>query len=197
MPFDIKFSKDLTIDIRKCPHLLIVGHGNVHSKFAESIRKQINSLTKVNFTPGYSVDHDWWTGMDSDNKWFMEMLEERYALLSATKLKNIEQYNERFKYEDWFYRIILASPSILKHDTSKQVLMKGRAVGLHIIMFTNSMKGFESDVDLFPVKIVYKTRTAKESVLLTGQKGAEKLKNDEFMFCELGKKPVIYQNVNI
>ena len=196
MPFEIQFSKDLTLDIRQCPHLLIIGKGDKESNFANAIQEQCCPLDSSGCEPGYYVDHDWWYDTDRENAWFMEMLEERYFLLNATNLANIEQYNQKFKLEDWFYRILLASPSILKHDASRQVLMKGRAVGMYVIMFADSVAEFGDNTDLldmFPVKLVYKVNNADESLLVTGYVGAEKLKDNKFMLCELGKQPLFYE----
>lgn len=198
MPFKIKFSKDLTLDIRDSPHLLIVGKGNNKSAFAEQIKDEISRLYDRNKRiSGEFVNHDWWTDNYYENKRFYEVLEERYSLLSALNFTNIKQYNAKFKHEDWIYRIILADPSILNHETAMHVLMKGRAVGMHIIMFASNVTKLTQHrdlLDLFPIKLVYKTRNVDESILLTGKAGAEKLKNNEFMLCELGKQPVIYKN---
>ncbi len=194
MLFNIEFSKGLTLDIRQCPHLLITGKGDQYSEFADNIQERCNHVKDLRQELCY---YSWWDDTDGDNNCFEEMLKERYYLLNVTNLANIEQYNQKFKFDQWFYNIILASPSILKHDASRQVLMKGRAVGMHIIMFADSVDEFGDNTDLldmFPIKLVYKVNNAEESILLTGCAGAENLKDDEFMLCELGKQPVIYKN---
>lgn len=194
MLLNIDFSKDLTLDIRKCPHLLIIGKGDQYSEFADNIQERYNHVKDLKQE---LCCYNWWDNTDEDNNDFNEMLEERYNLLSMTDLTNIEQYNQKFKFDYWFYHILLASPSILKHNASKQVLMKGRAVGMHMIMFADSVAEFGDDADLldmFPVKLVYKVNNAEESILLTGCAGAENLKDNEFMLCELGKQPVVYKS---
>ena len=50
MSFDIKFSDDLTLNIRDCPHLLIVGKGDNRSKFAEQLEKKIDSVFETIIT---------------------------------------------------------------------------------------------------------------------------------------------------
>ena len=73
-------------------------------------------------------------------------------------------------------------------------------MGIHVIMFVGGVEElakYDDLLDMFAVKLLYKVKTVKESVLLTGYKGAENLTNGEFMLSELGKQPVIYKNANI
>ena len=206
MSFDIKFSDDLTLNIRDCPHLLIVGKGDNRSKFAEQLEKKIDSVfetieildnDKYFSTDFKSIGVDICFG-DYNYTTAEKRLNERYELLATFNCNNIEQYNEHFKYEGMYYLVALTS--WLKGDaidSLKQILMKGRAVGIHVIVFADSVADFGDNTDLldyFFVKLVYSAKNAKESKLLTGYAGAEKLKDDEFMLSELGKQPVIYKS---
>lgn len=195
MPFDIQLSKDLTLDIRKCPHLLIIGKGDNWAEFSKDIEKSLSSVDKANSSETFVYVLRCLNGITKRDK---EVLDERYELLSALDCCNIEQFNKRFKHESLMYEVLFVSPAKTKYndDLLKEVLMKGRAVGIHVVMFADSMDDFEKNIDLldmFTVKLVYKVKTEKESINLTGYKGAEKLKGDEFMLCELGKQPVIYK----
>lgn len=226
MPFNMQFSKDLTIDIRKCPHLLIVGVGDVHSKFANTIGKMINAddyLASI-FEKTYNTkfvdavwtdndidfdDYNWVGGIvnfDTGNnyKFWNDKMDERYQIYSALGCNNIEQYNDMFKHEQERYCFVLTtleqSPTEENINYLRQILMRGRAVGIHVIMFVDGVEElakYDDLLDMFAVKLLYKVKTVKESVLLTGYKGAENLTNGEFMLSELGKQPVIYKNANI
>ena len=195
MPFDIQLSKDLTLDIRKCPHLLIVGKGDNWANFSKDIEKRLSSVDNQTSLRNFVYILRCLDGITARDK---EVLNERYELLSALDCCNIEQFNKRFKYESLMYEVLFVAPAKTKYnyDLLKEVLMKGRAVGMHVVMFVDSINDFENNIDLldmFTVKLVYKAKTGEESIKLTGYKGAEKLKGDEFLLCELGKQPVIYK----
>lgn len=195
MHFDIEFSKDLTLNIRKCPHLLIIGKGDQYSKFAEQLEQQIEFVDTENISSADIWVHRCLTGYSEEE----QQMNERYVLLSAFDCNNIEQYNDRFKHENMTSYAMFASPikDKVNIDALKQILMKGRAVGIYVIMFADSVAEFGDDADLldmFPVKLVYKVNNAEESILLTGCAGAENLKDNEFMLCELGKQPVVYKS---
>ena len=131
MPFNMQFSKDLTIDIRKCPHLLIVGASDMHSKVANTIGKMINTddyLASV-FEKTYNTkfidavwtdndidfdDYNWVGGMvnfDTGNnyKFWNDKMDERYQIYSALGCNNIEQYNDMFKHEQERYCFVLTT----------------------------------------------------------------------------------------
>ena len=196
MPFNVNFGKKLTVDIRECPHLLIVGKGNNGAGFAQDIEDDLSSIGKTRYArESFVCVSRCLNGID---KQYKEVIDERYEMLSALNCDNIEQFNKRFRHESLMYEILLVSPTNAKQKNKwlKEVLMKGRSVGVHVIMFADSVKDLAKDADLLnmlPVKVVYKTKTAEESVLLTGDRGAEKLKAEEFMFVELGKKPMIFK----
>lgn len=197
MSFKIQISKELSLDIRKCAHLLIFGNGNDWSDFAKRIERQIDYVyqceQKAN-EQAIFVFHCLGGCLCEREK---QQLDERYELLSAFNFSNIEQFNRKFCCESLYYHVIFANLSAKKQkiDDLKQILMKGRAVGMCVIMFVDSVKVIDKDlIDMFPVKLVYKVKTEKESVLLTGGKIAKNLKKNEFVIAELGKKAVIYEN---
>lgn len=204
MAFEIKLSKDLTIDIRRCPHLLIVGKGDNNSNFAEQLEMQIDTFHEVINKDISDTCNTECIGVDfcldgcfCEHK--EQLMNERYELLFALNFNNIEQFNEHFKYEDMRYHVLFASLPTQKQTTFslKQILMKGRGVGIYVVMFINDITDLGDNVDLldmFPAKVIYKANDTDESVLLTGYKGAESLRDNEFMFCELGKQPVIYES---
>lgn len=195
MPFKLRISKELSLNIRKCPHLLIIGKGNSWGDFAKQINRQLDLLYNhqphtqvISVSPILDIDYC---------KREKDTMDERYELLSAFKFKNIEQFNSKFKNETLTYHVLFADflGKKRKTDDLKQILMKGRAVGFHVIMFADSVKGIDKDLlNMFPVKLVYKVKNDEESMLLTGKKIAKKLKKDEFVLAELGKTPVIYEN---
>lgn len=214
MPFKIKFHKDLTLNIRDCPHLLIIGNGDNHSEFAKRIGQMVNCDDELWFAfedfdaelcNGKQFDSINWVGgvvsVDlGDYKLWADKIDQRYEILHALSCDNIEQYNERFYHnkDRYFFVLTKLEQPLAEQNVNylQQILMKGRAVGVHIIMFADKVAEFGDNTDLldmFPVKLVYKVKNKKESTLLTGCAGAEKLKDNEFMLCEIGKRPVIYK----
>ena len=194
MPFDIKLCKELSLDIRQCPHLLIVGKGDQYSEFAEQLEQQIEFVDTDNVCPADIWVHHCLTGYREEE----QQMDERYLLLSTFNFNNINQFNDKFKHENMTSHAMFTNPINDKENINalKQILMKGRAVGMHVILFADSVAEFgdNSDLlDMFPVKLVYKVNNTDESILLTGCAGAENLKDNEFMLCELGKKPIIYR----
>ena len=185
MTIKIRFGKDLTLDIRKCQHLLIIGKGGRGSEFATQIKRQF-----VADCCGTDCN------LVSFNESKERQLSKRYKQLCDLNADNIEQFNKHVGKNKMKFCIMVAGTSTKEqmNNALKQILVKGRAVGMHIIMFANNISRLDADLlDLFLVKLVYRVKNADESILLTGYSSAENLKDSEFMLAELGKRPVIYK----
>ena len=196
MTLNIRINKELKLDIRKCRHILIIGQGDNESCFAEQIKHDIENYKNRKKHAWISVVR-WSGGCRRRLHNTTDLLTDRYIILKSVELPNIKMFNEMFIMEKFRYYIHLAEPNIIleEADDLDLVLTKGAAVGMHVIMFANSItecRGYL--LDTFPVKLVYKVNGVDESILLTGCAGAEKLKDNEFMLCEIGKQPVIYKN---
>lgn len=204
MTLNIKINDNLNIDFDKHPHLLVYGRGltfgpDSYDKFKNNIfytekgmRYAPCVLNKVASIHAYYYK---WTNECSEIE---QRLNERYQLFNALNVKNITEFNEQFKIERMKYAVAFVTvPTSVKNvDLLKQILEKGRAAGIIMIMFVNDLWRVQryNVLDMFTTKIIFGAKTEEESILLTGEKGAENLGYGDVMLSELGKKPVIFSN---
>lgn len=203
MTLDIKISNNLSIDFDKHPHLLIYGR---ESSFGQDNYDQFKN--NIFYTEQGTIYApcilDRVVSIHAYYKWpnecdeLEQRLDERYQLFNALNVKNITEFNKQFKVERMKYVVAFVTfPTSVKNiDLLKQILQKGRAAGIIMIMFISDLWCVQryNVLDMFTTKIIFGTKTEEESILLTGCGGAENLKDDEFMLAELGKQPVIYKN---
>ena len=204
MPLNIKINDNLSINLHKNPHLLIYGLGHCRSKNSDELKDNLYYTEQdKRYSPEVlkevmAVNTYWYKWANVNNE-IEERLNERYELFNATNVNDIEEFNMQYKQERMKYVVVFVTlPTSLKNvDSLQQILMKGRAAGIHIIMLVDDLWRIQKDetlLDMFTTKIVYRTKNADESVLLTGESGAELLNNSAVMLSELGKKPVVYYN---
>lgn len=143
--------------------------------------------------------------MNGALQWLLNESSARLKAFLETGTRTLNRYNDvvwkHFLDEQEFPRIVVIIDDLTTllieqpnaADLINQLLMKGRTVGIHIIVATQtpSWKETRKTALLFRSKIVFAMPSAKESKLLLGQSGAERLAAyGEAFFSENGTPPV-------
>ena len=125
-----------------------------------------------------------------------EVMDARYELLAAAKVRNLKEYNEvkpdeRLPYIvtiiDEFGDLVMTGGREMEHSICR-IAQKARAVGIHLIVSTQRPS---TDIVTgiikanFPTRIAFRTTTGTDSRVIIDQTGAEKLtgKGDMIFFC--------------
>lgn len=125
-----------------------------------------------------------------------EVMDARYELLAAAKVRNLKEYNEvkpdeRLPYIvtiiDEFGDLVMTGGRKMEHSICR-IAQKARAVGIHLIVSTQRPS---TDIVTgrikanFPTRIAFRTTTGTDSRVIIDQTGAEKLtgKGDMIFFC--------------
>ena len=156
-------------DLAKCPHTLVVCKNKTRETTVKYI---VGELLKQNIT---CIETDSIAEIE-------EELEGRYRLFIETETSSIEEYNA--KHEDKLDYWVIIIKDISSYDALKEILMKGRAAGIHVMLFVKNFSGIKKDKELihmFPVRLIYRNSHKRETVIVISEigKGAKILKLDD------------------
>ena len=169
MNINIILKNKLMFDLAKCPHTLVVCKNNTRETTVKYI---VGELLKQNIT---CIETDSIAEIE-------EELEDRYRLFIETETSSIEEYNA--KHEDKLDYWVIIIKDISSYDALKEILMKGRAAGIHVMLFVKNFSGIKKDKELihmFPVRLIYRNSHKRETVIVISEigKGAKILKLDD------------------
>lgn len=182
-------------DIRTAPHMLVAGSsGSGKSVFLNALIEQLARIPnselhlfdpkRVELAQHKSKAVEYKSGITDINealaKLNVEMLE-RYSTLEKAGVRNIEGVQDmkyKFVVIDEFGELIVADKSGEIEDRILRLAQMARAAGIHIIIATQrpSVDVIKGTIKAnFPVKVVFKTAKAVDSVVILDEPGAEKL----------------------
>ncbi len=141
--------------------------------------------------------------------WVIQEMDNRYQKLKAKRVDNITEYNKSVKRNKMPYLVVvideiadLLTKSRRKTERYlKQISSTARSAGIHLIITTqytdnNTIKPVIRAH--FPVSIAFKTKTGKDSTVIIGEKGAEKLNPcGEMLLSDAGLEPVLIKTLYI
>lgn len=151
------------------------------------------------------VIHDW-EKVISALKWTLGEMQVRYKILRKSGFRNFYEYN--LKTKDKKPRIVFFiktideamtfAPGEIK-DLLRQIIDKGRNVGIHLVIVTNKISRINIPPELLsqlPNRIICQT-TSEEDSIATGAPGAHTLTTEQFYLLLHQEKPVKFSKVLI
>lgn len=204
--------ENLVLNLKNDPNLLISGNRQDKDNFINSMMMSLmfssdpnhvkiilidlddNNLSKFEGIP-HLCGNGVCTDIEEAEKillWLVQEMEDRYALFSIARSRNIEQYNAYAKAENCMImqRIVVVIPEIApfieqeKRSFEKHLVMiaqKVRTIGIHVVIgsskstrdiFTGTIK------TLYGSRITFKQNSKEESKIAFGVYGGENLLGD-------------------